>query len=59
MGDKLDMKTSKILRAGGFGVAPKDMNHFAWSKMGAVVQVSAEGPFGMTYVNPADDPSKK
>jgi hypothetical protein len=23
------------------------------------VQISAEGPFGMVYVNPADDPSKK
>ena len=32
------------------------MNHFAWTKGGAVVDVMMEGPFTMTYVNPADDP---
>ncbi len=35
------------------------MNHFAFSTGGAVVQVSAEGPFALTYVNPADDPTKR
>jgi quercetin dioxygenase-like cupin family protein len=59
MGDKLDPAKSASLTAGGFAVAPKDMNHFAFSKAGAVVQVSAEGPFAMTYVNPMDDPTKK
>lgn len=57
MGDKLDAAKSASLGAGGFAMAPKQMNHFAWSKDGAIVQVSAEGPFAMTYVNPADDPS--
>jgi hypothetical protein len=34
------------------------MNHYAWAVSDAVVQVHAEGPFALTYVNPADDPSK-
>lgn len=59
MGDKLDPAKSAALTAGGFAMAPKDMNHYAFSKSGAVVQVSAEGPFAMTYVNPMDDPTKK
>jgi quercetin dioxygenase-like cupin family protein len=59
MGDKLDAAKSAALTAGGFAMAPKDMNHYAFSKSGAVVQVSAEGPFAMTYVNPMDDPTKK
>ena len=59
MGDKLDKAKTKALAAGGFGVAPQGMNHYAWTKTGTVVQVSAEGPFAMVYVNPADDPSKK
>ncbi|MDB5434710.1 MAG: anti-ECFsigma factor, ChrR [Phenylobacterium sp.] len=59
MGDKLDPAKSAALTAGGFAVAPKGMSHYAFSKSGAVVQVSAEGPFGMTYVNPQDDPTKK
>ena len=58
MGDKLDEAKSASLSAGGFALAPKQMNHFAWTKDGAIVQVSAEGPFAMTYVNPADDPSR-
>jgi hypothetical protein len=35
------------------------MNHYARAQGHTVVQVSGMGPFAMTYVNPADDPSKK
>ena len=57
MGDKVDHKASKTLTAGGYGVAAANMHHFAWTKAGAVVQVNLMGPFAITYVNPADDPS--
>ena len=57
MGDKLDAAKSAHLAVGGFAEAPAHMNHFAWTKGGAVVQISADGPFAMTYVNPADDPT--
>lgn len=59
MGDKLDERASKVLKAGGYAVAGAHMNHYAWTKSGAVVQVDLLGPFAITYVNPADDPSKK
>lgn len=59
MGDKLDAAKSASLSAGGFALAPSGMNHFAWSKDGAVVEIHADGPFAMTYVNPADDPTKR
>jgi quercetin dioxygenase-like cupin family protein len=59
MGDVLDAKKSKTLKPGGYGVAQANMHHFAWTKTGAVVQVTMMGPFMITYVNPADDPSKK
>jgi quercetin dioxygenase-like cupin family protein len=58
MGDKLDETKGETLRAGGFGVAPAHMNHYAWTKTGAVIQINLMGPFALTYVNPADDPSK-
>ncbi len=58
MGDKLDGTKGASLASGGFAMAPANMNHYAWSKAGAVIQVSAEGPFAMIYVNPADDPTK-
>ena len=59
MGDKLDEAKGMHLTAGGFGVAPAQMNHFAWTTSATIVQVHGEGPFAITYVNPADDPSKK
>jgi hypothetical protein len=34
-------------------------NHFAWNKDEVVVQLNGMGPWGVTYVNPADDPRKK
>jgi hypothetical protein len=33
------------------------MHHYAWTKTGAIIQVHMNGPFALTYVNPADDPS--
>lgn len=57
MGDKLDKTKGMVLHPGGFAEAPAGMNHFAWAESDAVVQVHAEGPFALTYVNPADDPS--
>jgi quercetin dioxygenase-like cupin family protein len=58
MGDKLDQTKGATLSAGGFAMAPANMNHYAWSKSGSVLQVSADGPFVMVYVDPADDPTK-
>ena len=58
MGDKLDQSKGTTLVAGGFGVAPAHMNHYAWSTKGAVIQLNLMGPVALTYVNPADDPSK-
>jgi hypothetical protein len=57
MGDKLDVKKGIELHAGGFGEAPAHMNHYAWASEDTVVQVHGQGPFAITYVNPADDPS--
>jgi quercetin dioxygenase-like cupin family protein len=57
MGDRLDVQKGQLLQAGGFAEAPSKMNHYAWSSDGAIIQVHGEGPFAITYVNPADDPS--
>jgi quercetin dioxygenase-like cupin family protein len=59
MGDKLDPQKSIALKAGGFAEAPAKMNHYAWAAGETVVQVHGQGPFAITYVNPADDPSKQ
>jgi anti-sigma factor ChrR (cupin superfamily) len=59
MGDKLDENKGIELTAGGYGEAPAKMNHYAWASSPSIVQVHGQGPFAITYVNPADDPSKQ
>ena len=58
MGDKLDTQKGQLLHTGGFAEAAAKMNHYAWTSGETVVQVHGQGPFAITYVNPADDPSK-
>jgi hypothetical protein len=59
MGDKFDQAAMKDLPAGGYALLPSDMRHYAMAKTAATVQVHGMGPFALTYVNPADDPSKR
>ena len=59
MGDKFDAAALKDLGPGGYGLMPAEMRHFAMAKTAVVVQVHGTGPFALTYVNPADDPSKR
>jgi anti-sigma factor ChrR (cupin superfamily) len=59
MGDKLDEAKGMLLTAGGYAEAPPRMNHFAWVTSPTIVQVHGQGPFAITYVNPADDPRSK
>jgi len=56
MGDTLDTAHGKLLKVGGYAVAPAEMHHYAWTTAGATIQIHLMGPFAITYVNPADDP---
>ncbi len=56
MGDRLDRSAGTALGAGGFLAMKARQNHYAFTDSGATVQIAAEGPFQITYVNPADDP---
>ena len=59
MGDVVDKAHAVTLSTGGYGVAMANMHHYAFTTTGATIQVHMQGPFAMTYVNPADDPSRK
>jgi quercetin dioxygenase-like cupin family protein len=59
MGDKFDMEKTKPLSPGSVAIMAPKTNHFAWTKEETIVQVHGVGPWGVTYVNPADDPRKK
>ena len=59
MGDKVDAASEQAVQPGGYFVAGAQMHHYATTKSGATIQVDMEGPFDITYVNPADDPRNK
>ena len=59
MGDTIDPKRTMTLNAGGFATAPAQQHHFAIAKTHTIVQIHAMGPFQLTYVNAADDPTRK
>jgi hypothetical protein len=58
MGDKVDAAVAQPLKSGGFHYLPAKEHHFAFSKTASVVQLNGDGPFDITYINPADDPQK-
>lgn len=60
MGEKFDMKKGEVLKAGASFALPANHAHYVWTaKEPAVLQLVASGPWGLTYINPADDPRKK
>ncbi len=59
IGDKLDRQKTKPLGPGSMAIMQPKTNHFVWTKEETVVQLNGVGPWGITYVNPADDPRKK
>jgi ketosteroid isomerase-like protein len=58
MGPKWDDKALGDFAPGGYANMAAEMPHYAMAKGATVVQVHGVGPFVVTYVNPADDPSK-
>ncbi|MBX9590189.1 MAG: cupin domain-containing protein [Hyphomonadaceae bacterium] len=59
MGDKLDEAKTMPLTVGAVAIMQPQTRHFAWTKEETVVQLHGTGPWGITYVNEADDPRKK
>jgi anti-sigma factor ChrR (cupin superfamily) len=59
MGEKATEDGTKTLTAGSFAFMPAGMRHFARVQGNSIVQLHGTGPWGITYVNPSDDPRKK
>lgn len=58
-GKTVDKTKGEQLKAGGFVYLPEAMPHALWTTDEEVVlQVNGSGPFGVDYLNPADDPSR-
>jgi hypothetical protein len=59
MGEKFDATQGHRLPVGSFGALPASMRHFAWTEGETIIQLHGVGPWSLTYVNPADDPTRK
>lgn len=58
MGDKFDEKTATKMTTGAFAVMKTGTHHYFYAKEACIIQLHGMGPWGITYVNPADDPRK-
>jgi len=58
MGDTADKGATTALPSGSFFALPPEMAHFAYVDEETVVQITTVGPWGLTYINPEDDPRK-
>ena len=56
MSDQLDRAAAQAMNPGEKIVMKAKQHHWVFTGDGAVVEVTAMGPFMITYVNPADDP---
>lgn len=59
MGNKFDETAGTELPAGSYALMPRNQRHFAWARGETIVDIYGTGPFGITYVNPSDDPRRK
>jgi quercetin dioxygenase-like cupin family protein len=56
MGEKFDPSAMTPLPTGAFAALEPGTRHFAEAQGETILQLHGVGPWGVTYVNPADDP---
>jgi quercetin dioxygenase-like cupin family protein len=59
MGETADQSKAEPLPAGSFFALPPGSAHYVFIEEETVVQISTVGPWGLTYVDPKDDPRQK
>ncbi|MFN2456732.1 MAG: cupin domain-containing protein [Chitinophagaceae bacterium] len=58
-GEQFKESAARKLSVGDFATMPVRNVHYAFTKGKTIVQLHGVGPWGITYVNEADDPRKK
>lgn len=60
IGEKFDASQAREYSTGAVTIMPPGMPMYAFTKSkGAIIQVHGVGPWGINYLDPADDPRKK
>jgi quercetin dioxygenase-like cupin family protein len=58
-GDTYERTKTTALGPGSIAIMPPNTPMFGYTKEDTVIQLHGIGPWGLTYLNPADDPRKK
>jgi quercetin dioxygenase-like cupin family protein len=56
MGEKFDRAGSHAVAAGDMMIMQPGTAHYAWTEGEVIVQLHGTGPWGVTYINAAEDP---
>jgi len=59
MGATADRGKAQVLPAGSFFALEPGSPHYFFADEDTVIQLNSTGPWGITYVNPKDDPRQK
>lgn len=59
MGEVADQGKAQLLPAGSLFACSPSMAHFVYAEEDTIVQLNSNGPWGITYVNPKDDPRQR
>jgi quercetin dioxygenase-like cupin family protein len=58
-GDTYDPSKTTALGPGSVAIMPAGAPMFGYTKEDSIIQLHGTGPWGLTYLNPTDDPRKK
>ena len=58
MGETADPRKAQLLPAGSFLALPSGTAHYVFMEEETVIQISTNGPWGLTYINPTDPRQK-
>lgn len=58
-GEKFDRASTTALNPGAIAIMPAKSPHYAWTATETTIQLHGTGPWGITYLNPADDPRSR
>lgn len=59
IGDKFDPAKARAYTPGGIMIMPVGMPMYVFTQEETIVQIHGTGPWGINFLNPADDPRKK
>jgi quercetin dioxygenase-like cupin family protein len=58
VGGRVDPAAEQVVRTGGFSAMPPGLAHWVAVEEDVVLQIGGDGPWGIDYLDPEDDPRR-